>query len=76
MTVNFYRLRGIEKELKRLNGLLELYLERVHDIRVNAKPSTEDPDVSYVNDELEWLREQAKERGVSLPKDLINDWQD
>lgn len=65
MQINFYSLRGVQKELKKLNHLFELYLTEVHGINVAKNHSDEGIQVSYLNDEEEAMREFLAAEGKS-----------
>lgn len=73
MEVNIFRLRGVEKELKRLNDNIELLLEHVYDItphrRKQAKPvGLNDTEVVYTDEEEDARREYLEAIG-KLPKE-------
>jgi len=67
MQVNIYRLRGIEKELKRIGDLLDAYLES-RGVSVHRHPEVtrddKDTGVSYVDEEADWLEEQEINLGL------------
>lgn len=68
MTVNFYRLRGIERELARLNSNLELIL--IHALNITPHQSTkptskdvEDTSVEYLDEGDDFEREIKEKLG-------------
>lgn len=74
MNINVFRLRGVEKQLSRLNDNIERFLEVAYNIRVHgAAAKEEEVEVKYTNEELDWMREQAELMGTRLPKDLENE---
>lgn len=73
MEVNIYRLRGVEKELNRLNDNIELLLEHVYDItphrrRKTAPVGLNDTEVVYTNEEEDARREYLEAIGKA-PKE-------
>lgn len=73
MEISLYRLRGVEKELKRLNANFELYLEHVchitpHGAKRERDIVLEDTEVIYTNEEEDARRELLEAIG-KMPKD-------
>lgn len=73
MQINVYRLRGVEKELKRLNANFELYLEHVcritpHGAKRERDIVLEDTEVIYTNEEEDARRELLEAIG-KMPKE-------
>ena len=74
MTINVYRLRGVEKELRRLNENFELYLSHVCGVTpssVKRKNVEGETGVSYTDEEQDAVREieeiLMKDRNVFRP---------
>ncbi len=73
MEFNIYRLRGVERELKRLNENFELLLKHAYDINPVQKKKRdevvlEDTAVIYTNEEEDARREILEAVG-KMPKD-------
>lgn len=69
-------LKGVEEQLKRLNGLLETYLTSLG-VRIPSGSSStsqnkevEEIEVSYVDEESDALREYAEKLGYLAKKDV------
>lgn len=74
MNIKFYRLRGIEKQLERLNDNLELIMLNELNISTRSK-SIDSPDVSevmYVDEEEDAVREMKDKMRGEKESDVLS----